>query len=311
MVVGAPLPVHSTQSARPTPGSQLGVQQQGAGRGSGRGEGGGESADDIPAIVTRAAIDTTQVVNFRVLAVPDTVYVGEQVTYQLGVFLERSVRDRLRRMEAIAPEMRGMMAYDSPSPLSGFPDRLVGRRHYQAHVYERAIFPLTAGRLVIPPARLVYAMPLSFSFFSREESYELHSDSVTIVALEPPAEGRPARWDGAVGTIHVNARVDTSAARVGDAVRLTVSVAGRGNVKLFPRPRIDLDGASAVPAGERVTLSGDSLDVHGVKEFDWLLTPLRQGRLELPRVHYPYFDPAERSYEIARGPALALRVAPG
>ena len=270
-----------------------------------------DSATRPPAIVSRAVIDTSQMVNFSALIQPDTVYVGEQVTYQLGVFLERSVRDRLRRMEAIAPEMRGMMAYDPPAPLSGFPARPVGALHYLAHVYERAIFPLAAGRVVIPPARLVYAMPLSYSFFSREESFELHSDSVSVVVLEPPLEGRPAGWSGAVGTLTVAARVDTVEARVGDPVRLTVSVAGRGNVKLFPRPRFDLPGARIIPAGERVQLSADSLDVRGVKEFDWLLTPLREGRLVLPQMRYPYFDPVERSYGVARAPAIVLHIAPG
>lgn len=270
-----------------------------------------DSAARIPDIVSRAVLDTTQDVNFRALVHPDTVYVGEQVTYELGVFLERGVRDRLRRMEAIAPEMRGMMAYDPPAPLSGFPARTIGSLRYIAHVYERAIFPLAPGRVEIPPARLVYAMPLSYSFFSREESFEMQSDSVSVVVLEPPLEGRPADWNGAVGSISIASRVDGAGARVGDAMRLTVSVSGEGNVKLFPRPALDLRDANVVPAGERVTLSADSLEVSGVKEFDWLVTPLHEGRLVLPQLRYPYFDPRERSYSVARAPALAVDVAPG
>ena len=130
-----------------------------------------------PAIVTRAPIDTSAPVNFRVLATPDTVYVGQQATYELGVFLDGSVRDRMRRMEAIAPEMRGMMAYEPPAPLAGFPARVVAQHHYEAHVYQRAIFPLTAGRLAIPPARLVYAMPLTYSFFSHSRSPSLYAEA--------------------------------------------------------------------------------------------------------------------------------------
>jgi hypothetical protein len=270
-----------------------------------------DSSARVPAIISRAVLDTSQDVNFRALVRPDTVYVGEQVTYELGVFLERGVRDRLRRMEAIAPEMRGMMAYDPPAPLSGFPARAIGPLRYIAHVYERAIFPLAPGRLEIPPARLVYAMPLSYSFFSREESFEMQSDSVSVVVLEPPADGRPADWNGAVGSISVASRVDSVGVRVGDAVRLTVSVSGEGNVKLFPRPTLELRGANVVPAGERVTLSSDSLDVSGVKEFDFIVTPLQEGRLVLPQIRYPYFDPRERSYSVARAPAVTLDVAPG
>ncbi|MDP9266323.1 MAG: hypothetical protein M3O91_09450, partial [Chloroflexota bacterium] len=77
----------------------------------------------MPAIVARAPLDTSALVNFRVLVQPETVYVGQQATYQLGVFLDETVRDRMRRMEALAPEMRSMMAYEPPSPLANFPLR--------------------------------------------------------------------------------------------------------------------------------------------------------------------------------------------
>ena len=73
------------------------------------------------------------------------------------------------------------------------PSALLGERHYDVHVYQRPIFPLAAGRFVIPPARLVYAMPLTYSFFSREESFESRSDSVVLVAIEPPRAGPAAR----------------------------------------------------------------------------------------------------------------------
>jgi len=264
-----------------------------------------------PAIVTRAPLDTAQAVNFRVLVQPETLYVGQQATYQLGVFLDESVRDRLRRMEALAPEMRSMMAYEPPAPLSGFPMRAAAHHRYEAHVYQRPIFPLAAGRFAIPPARLVYALPLSYSFFSREESYELRSDSAVLVAIDPPAAGRPTDYAGAVGVLQVTARFDTTPARVGDPITLTVSVSGQGNVKLFPRPALDVSWASMVRADERVRLSTDSLVIAGDKEFDWVLTPRSAGRLELPAIRYPFFDPYARRYETASTNPLALLVAPG
>jgi hypothetical protein len=275
--------------------------------------GGWQQADTgrAPAIVTRAPIDTSAPVNFRVLASPETVYVGQQATYELGVFLDASVRDRMRRMEAIAPEMRGMMAYEPPAPLSGFPTRIVGQHRYEAHVYQRAVFPLAAGRLAIPPARLVYAMPLTYSFFSHEETYELRSDSAIVVAIEPPLAGRPADWTGAVGTLRIASRVDSTIGRVGNPILLTVSVAGRGNVSLFPRPTIAIPWASAVPTVDRVRLSPDSLDIRGVKEFDWVLTPERAGRVSVPEIHYSYFDPEARRYEMADAGATPMMIGAG
>jgi hypothetical protein len=266
---------------------------------------------DTPAIVTRAQIDTSALVNFRVLVQPETVYVGQQANYQLGVFLDESVRDRMRSMEALAPEMRSMMAYEPPAPLAGFPLRNASGHRYEAHVYQRPIFPLSAGRVAIPPARLLYAMPLSYSFFSREESFELRSDSAVVVALEPPRIGRPADWTGAVGMLHLSAVVDSAAARVGDAMRLVVRVSGEGNVKLFPRPALTLQWATATAEGERVTMSADSMHIGGTKEFDWVITPRVPGRVEVPPVRYPYFDPYARQYQVAESAPVALFIAAG
>ena len=271
----------------------------------------GAVARDAPAIVTRAQLDTSALVNFRVLVQPETVYVGQQANYQLGVFLDATVRDRMRSMEALAPEMRSMMAYEPPAPLAGFPLRNASGHRYEAHVYQRPIFPLSAGRVAIPPARLLYAMPLSYSFFSREESFELRSDSVVVIAIEPPRAGRPVDWSGAVGELRLSAAVDSAAARVGDAMRLVVRVSGHGNVKLFPRPALALSWATATPEGERVTMSADSMHIGGTKEFDWVITPRLPGRVEVPPLRYPYFDPYARHYEVAESTPVALFIAAG
>ncbi len=268
-------------------------------------------AREAPAIVSRATIDTSALVNFRVLVQPETVYVGQQANYQLGVFLDESVRDRMRSMEALAPEMRSMMAYEPPAPLSGFPLRNAHGHKYEAHVYQRPIFPLSAGRVAIPPARLLYAMPLSYSFFSREESFELRSDSAVVIALEPPEAGRPSDWAGAVGDLRLSAAVDSAQARVGDAMRLVVRVSGQGNVKLFPRPPLALSWATTIAEGERVMMSADSMHIGGTKEFDWVITPRTAGRVEVPPLRYPYFDPAARQYEIAESAPVAISIAAG
>ncbi len=272
---------------------------------------GARGADRAPAIIAKSAIDTSVPVTFRALATPDTVYVGQQATYELGVFLEESVRDRLRRMEAIAPEMRGLMAYDAPLPSTGFTPRVVAGRRYESHVYQRAIFPLAPGRYVLPPARLVYALPLNYSFFSREESFELRSDSVIVVALDPPTAARPPGYVGAVGDLRLAATLDTAAARVGDPLSLTVRVSGVGNVKLFPRPPVSIPWATVLAAGERVTLAGDSLRIRGAKDFTYVLTPLRSGPLTIPPLHYSYFDPGTARYETAESAAIPVIVAPG
>src|SRR6185312_14425491 len=133
---------------------------------------GSRAGEGVPTVVARARIDTSLDVNFRALTEPETVYVGQQANYEVAVFLNETVRDRLRRNPTFfPPDMQSMLAYDIPT--RGDSRHEFGSHCYEALVYQRALFPLLAGRFSIPPAQLVYSLPLSASFFSREETHEL------------------------------------------------------------------------------------------------------------------------------------------
>ena len=266
-----------------------------------------------PAMVTRARIDTSG--ELRVLSgapqPAETVFVGQQATYEVAVFLNQTMRERLRRNPTFyPPEMQAVLAYDLPAPPPNTSYR-IGSQCFDALVYRRALFPLIPGRLTIPPAQLVYSTGLSSTtLFSREESHEVQTDSVIVVALDPPAQDRPARFGGAVGQLRLSSTLD-SIARVGDPMLLTVTVTGKGNVRLFPRPDVGVPWANVVPADERVQVDSGSARVGGVKEFDWVLTPRIAGEFDMPPVRYDYFDPAARRYGSAATGARRVRVAAG
>ena len=266
-----------------------------------------------PAVVARARIDTGARLDLRSSSSADSVYVGQQATYEVAVFLNSTARERLRRNPTFyPPEMQSMLAYDLPAQDRNQRMR-TGSQCFDALVYRRALFPLVPGRLVIPPAQLVYTTGISASsLWSREESHELETDSVTIVAVEPPTSDRPSHFTGAVGEIAVEANVDsTIAARVGDPLLLTVRVIGTGNVKLFPRPSLRVPWAGLVAADERVSVDSTDARIGGRKEFDWVLTPRIAGEFDLPPVRYGYFDPRRQSYDIAFSPPVRMRIASG
>jgi hypothetical protein len=265
-----------------------------------------------PSVVARARIDTSQRVSFQAAAEPDTVFVGEQAFYEVAVFLNGAVRRRLRRNPTFfPPDMVSMLAYDVPMPPGDPPSRRISRDCFDALVYRRAIFPLVPGRHAIPPAQLVYSLPLGMSFFSREESFELGTDSTIVIAVLPPTEGQPADYVGAVGRLAVDSRLDAREARVGDPLVVTVAVSGEGNVNLFPRPRLDVGWGQLVAGGERVSVDTGAAVIGGRKEFDWILTPYREGDLVFPEVRYPYFDPALRRYQTAVSDAVRIFVEQG
>jgi len=254
-------------------------------------------ADDAsPRVLVRARLDPDR----------DSVFVGQQVDYVVDVLLNDIARQRLRRNPTFfPPEMPGVLAYDLAFPPV---PRRDGPHCFEALTYRRALFPLFAGATRIAPASLSYSLPVSTSFFSREESFELRTDSVAFRAVDPPAAGRPAAYIGAVGQVNASSRLATTSARMGDPVVLTLRLEAVGNVKLMPRPAISLPWASVALGDERVSVDSAAAQVRGTKEFDWLLTPRRAGQLVVPAILYPFFDPTRAAYDVAVTDSLRLDV---
>jgi hypothetical protein len=246
-------------------------------------------------------------VGFRSGVTPDTVYVGQQVTYTLSVRIPTAVRQRLRRNpEFVPPEPRSMLAYDLPLSRVGDASEDV-----EVHTFRRALFVLSPGRYSLGSARLTYALPQSASFFSREDDRTLRADGVSFVAIDPPVRGRPTDWLGAVGQWRASLRADQLAPRVGNPFVLVLRIEGTGNATLLPRPPLSIPWADVVAQDERVRLDSTPALFGGAKEFSWLVTPREDGPQTVPAVAYPVFDPAQRRYVVARTEPLAMGVRAG
>ena len=250
-------------------------------------------------------------IDFHAATYPDTVYVGQQVTYQVAVLLSESARARLRRNpEFLPPELRGLLAYELGKPRRVAP-RSYGGGVFEAHVFQRALFAVAPGTLMVPAPQLSYTLPQSSSYFSREERFVVRAESAQLVVKALPEAGRPQDFTGAVGVLRASVRLDSATARVGDPLVLSMRIDGAGNVKLLPRPLLEVSWASAVPGGERVSVDTSGAFVRGYKEFDWILTPTQSGRVELPVLRYSYFDPFRGEYAYAETAPGALSVNDG
>ncbi|HEX5972637.1 MAG TPA: hypothetical protein VFY85_11975 [Gemmatimonadaceae bacterium] len=254
--------------------------------------------DATPRVLVRARLDPGR----------DSVFVGQQFDYVVDVQLNDVARQRLRRNPTFfPPEMPGVLAYDLALPP---PPRRTGTHCFETLSYRRALFPLFAGATTIAPATLAYSLPVSTSFFSREESFELRTDSVRFRAVDPPVAGRPAAYIGAVGRMTATSRLATGSARMGDPVLFTLRLDAVGNVKLLPRPVLSVPWATVALGDERVTVDSTAAEVRGTKEFDWLLTPRRPGRQVVPAVRYPYFDPTRIAYDVVVTDSQPLEIVP-
>ena len=250
-------------------------------------------------------------VALTVLVPSDTVVMGQQVDLIAAAWIPRELRERMRRppvLTLVTPE--GVWAYPASASSGVATSRLVTGHWMDLFVTHEIVFPLAPGRLIVPPASVEYALPVTFSFFSREERYELRSDSIPITVLPLPPSDIQTTVVGQGLTLDL--RIDPATTRVGEPIETAVTVKGVGNVSLWPEPRLRWPtGFRSYPAQTEVRLTSDNGRVAGSKTFRFLAVPDSAGSFVLPDLRYRYYDIATGRYETAETTPRVLAVAPG
>jgi len=265
--------------------------------------------ESTPAPVSRRA----DRVALTMLVPSDTVFAGEQVDLIAAAWIPRDLGERMRRPPLLTLETpEGVWAYPTATSSGVALSRQVSGRWMDLFIAHQVVFPLAPGRLIIPPASVEYALPVTFSFFSREERYTLRSDSIAITVLPlPPAN--PAT--NVVGQgLSLNLQIDPTTTRVGEPVEASITISGIGNVTLWPPPEPAIKwptGFRVYPAQTEVRLATDAGRIAGSKTFHFLAVPDSSGNFVLPEVRYPYFDANTGRYAMATAALRALAVAPG
>lgn len=251
-----------------------------------------EVTGDEPAPDPYARVSDARLI---VRMVPETVYVGQQSTLIGEVLLTPDLQMRLTRPPS----------YDAPAPSDFWiqalsPDantdvRFIDGQRYIVQRFYGAYFPLTPGRYSFAPARVTYEARQGFLF--APQTRELRSVSPRITVLPIPELGRPANFNGAVGSLSMTASLMPDKAAIGDAVSLIVEVTGTGNIKALPPPTLPrVEGVEVLDPSENTELSNDARTVSGTKRFTWVLVPEREGTVELPPIEYTSFDPEARTF---------------
>jgi hypothetical protein len=150
-----------------------------------------------------------------------------------------------------------------------------------------------------------------FFGFGREEAMSVTSEKLKLEVRSLPMEGRPQAFRGAIGTVSTNSATDAERVTVGDPVRITFTVTGKGNFGVMPAPEID--SSEKIKVGPPAfSFEGDeNLRYEGTQSFDYVVTPLRPGQIEIPAVPFAYFDPTSERYVDASGNSHILRVDAG
>lgn len=249
-------------------------------------------------------------------------FVNEQVILTVRFYTSVPL---LGNPEYHAPAFTGLAAEDLP-PLRHRTEVLKGR-NYAVTEIKYALFPLEPGRVKIGSARVQcqvqrdtavdpFAPDFMERFFSQGlaggETRELVSDPMTIDVEPLPAAGKPSDFGGAVGEFTLSASADKTKVKAGEALTLTVTVAGRGNLKAVGGVKLpEMPSWRVYDPVATVNLSKEGDAVQGSKVLKIVLVPRVSGDLSIPPLSFSFFDPRRREYRRAQTNPIPVAVAPG
>lgn len=238
---------------------------------------------------------------------------------------------RHRGRIALAIAQRGLTLFSSRTTIPYALDDLVERKSPEGrdgawfHMrYSYSLRGEAVGKYVLGPARLQGGTcDLERGGLVQRDLYT-RSGKVELEVVEPPREGRPPEWSGAIGSFVFEApppapqRVELG----GEPVRLTLVVRGSGNLAgvSFGLERdpafaalFHVEGPEvyeAPPPGSPPPPNHPRHEGETWRHFEYRLLPLREGTLELPPIAFVWFDPERGSYERKLAPSCRIEVLP-
>jgi oxygen tolerance protein BatD len=251
-------------------------------------------------------------------------FVNEQVIYTFRLYRRVEARNFNLNMAYEEKDFRKEDLGDAKVV-----SRVINGVQYQVHELSAALFPIHSGQVKIPPATLELDLinrsrnsqrrnpfPGFFddSFFgSRSSSVHkiLRSDPLRVNVRPLPEKGKPKNFSNLVGKVKLSATLGKRKLEVGDTTTLTVTVNGPGPVKelSLDLPRMEDTFKIYPDQPESRTLSKGN-DLIGEKVFKFALVPLKSGRVTLPSIALPYFDPVTENYQMATTRPVALIILP-
>jgi len=197
----------------------------------------------------------------------------------------------------------------------------IGNADYVAYEQDVAYFPTRAGTLKLGPgrveARILRRMeqPDPWSFLglpeTRVETIPLQTESAAVAVLPLPG-GAPAGFQGAVGQLALDVKVDRFTARAGEPVTVVTILRGRGNLTTAGDP--DLSATLPLRSFESpgtVSATVDGLRVRGERRHEKAFVPEVPGMFAIEPIRFTWFDPEEGRYRSQVSDSIRIRVVAG
>ena len=296
--------------------SPSGSSQRGTPPGAAPGSSSGSIDSDLAFL--RAEVDKT------------SPYQGEEVIVTYKLYYRVDIADYGIAQSPSYPGCWSQDLNDDNRQSSRYTETVDGKRYYVADIFKEAIFPQRTGEITSEPMRFKIVARVRKesgdrrsrdpfeSFFDNQFGYKtvektLESNPLNLNVKPLPEANKPVSFSGAVGDFSFSSAIDKTKVQANDAINLTYTLKGKGNIKLIDPPKIDFPPDFEVYDPEVTTNvnASASQGVSGRKTFDYTVIPRVPGQFTIEPVKFSYFDISENRYVTETTPEYTINVSKG
>ncbi len=243
----------------------------------------------------------------------DEAYVGEQIVATVYLYYRNDfINPELAPIDTGTDFIESKLGY--ATSLDPKTETFGGERWKVAYLYSQALFPIKAGEALIRPVTFKYFVATGRrSFFGPvTEGYAVSSDPIKIKIKPLPVAGRPADFEGEVGSFDIKVTPSFGSLKANEQFKFTVSIEGTGHMDYISKPRFEPpEGFDLYTEGVEKDYLKDKGRAVGRRRFKMILVPHKEGKHVLPPFTLSYFDPESGQYKTAKSPGVRLMVSPG
>ncbi len=180
------------------------------------------------------------------------------------------------------------------------------------------LYPQKTGKQIIEP----FSIDVQVSVPTRRRTvfgrqYEtvhktISSSRRTINVQALPEAGKPADFSGAVGDFEFEVTTSKSALNATESLQAKVQVSGRGNLKLFELPKLNLPSSLEVYDPEFTEKIATRINgMQGRISDSYTIVPQYKGKYPIPSISFSYFDPKAKKYKTLQSDEIVIDVIDG
>ena len=191
---------------------------------------------------------------------------------------------------------------------------------YNEVIWRKAVlYPQKTGKLILEPLTLNLSLNLPSNrkdLFGRRiltQAQKMITTGKDIIRVKGlPQNNKPDNFSGAVGEFDFDVILNKNALKATESFQVKIKVKGKGNLKLFNLPPLNVPNTLEVYEPEheeniQITVSG----MEGFIEDNYTIVPEYQGKYPIPPVKFTYFNPQTALYKTLDSQDLLVDVFDG